>query len=104
MGKAHKVQVVSVYGYSHTLHHYHHTPPASHHPPPMSPLSRKNATNTVTNAITTSSTAMEEDQLQPPTSEPATCVWLSVLEPKGTYMDPIKLQGLLSLHSQQVSG
>ncbi|MPC33527.1 Neural-cadherin [Portunus trituberculatus] len=36
------------------------------------------------------------------TSSLSTCVWMSVQEAHGTYMNPIKFQGLLALHSVQV--
>lgn len=35
-------------------------------------------------------------------STSTSCVWMSVREPHGPYMNPIKFQGLLALHSQQV--
>lgn len=40
--------------------------------------------------------------LQRPPPAPSACVWLSVREEGGAYMDPIKLQGLLELHSRKV--
>ncbi|XP_071534107.1 uncharacterized protein [Panulirus ornatus] len=33
---------------------------------------------------------------------PSTCVWVSVREDHGGFMDPVKLQGLLALHSPQL--
>lgn len=33
---------------------------------------------------------------------PSACVWMSVREPSGDFMDPVKLQGLLQLHSREV--
>ncbi|XP_064095252.1 LOW QUALITY PROTEIN: putative neural-cadherin 2 [Macrobrachium nipponense] len=33
-----------------------------------------------------------------PTPAPFACVWVSIKEPKGRFMDPVKLQGLLALH------
>ena len=39
----------------------------------------------------------------PATTTLSTCVWMSVREPQGPYMNPIKFQGLLALHTEQVS-
>ncbi|XP_064115232.1 putative neural-cadherin 2 [Macrobrachium nipponense] len=37
-----------------------------------------------------------------PLSPPSTCVWLSVKENGGHFMNPVKLQGILGLHSDQL--
>lgn len=37
----------------------------------------------------------------PPTT-PSTCVWVSVKNAQGSFMSPVKLQGLLALHTHQV--
>lgn len=41
----------------------------------------------------------------PPTPNPApsTCVWVSAKDSRGAYLDPVKIQGLLTLHTRQVS-
>ncbi|XP_069983512.1 putative neural-cadherin 2 [Penaeus vannamei] len=41
--------------------------------------------------------------LQRPPPAPSACVWLSVREEGGAYMDPIKLQGLLELHTRKIT-
>ncbi|CAL4133360.1 unnamed protein product, partial [Meganyctiphanes norvegica] len=46
----------------------------------------------------------EADAVSALSSPPSACVWLSVREPKGDYMDAIKLQGLLALHTPQLKG
>lgn len=33
---------------------------------------------------------------------PSTCVWVSVRDTQGSYMNAVKLQGLLALHTRQV--
>ena len=42
------------------------------------------------------------ESTRPPVSPPATVVWVSVGEPGGGYMDPVKVLGLLALHATQV--
>ncbi|XP_071513389.1 putative neural-cadherin 2 isoform X2 [Panulirus ornatus] len=37
-----------------------------------------------------------------PTSPPFACVWLSVRQTSGSFMDPVKMHGLLALHLQQL--
>ncbi|XP_071536735.1 putative neural-cadherin 2 isoform X2 [Panulirus ornatus] len=76
----HTVEVVSVYGDSYTTFH----PPAtaSTSTPPTSP------TSTAT--------------FLPGAGLPSACVWVSVRDAQGSFMDPVKLQGLLGLHSSQL--
>ncbi|XP_042875098.1 putative neural-cadherin 2 [Penaeus japonicus] len=49
-----------------------------------------------------SSTHSSFSELSMPKGAPSSCVWMSVREPSGDFMDPVKLQGLLQLHSREV--
>ncbi|XP_042888100.1 putative neural-cadherin 2 [Penaeus japonicus] len=42
-------------------------------------------------------------RLLAPPPAPSTCVWLSVRTEGGAFMDPVRLQGLLELHSRKIS-
>ncbi|KAG7157799.1 putative Neural cadherin-like 1, partial [Homarus americanus] len=78
------VQVVSVYG---------------HHPHALTDSSTSSS-NTFSSS--TPSSTREGGQLKDvPLPRPSTCVWLSVKEATGRFVDPVKLQGLLNLHTRQ---
>lgn len=38
-----------------------------------------------------------------PTARPSACVWVSARDAQRRFMNPLKLQGLLALHTSQVS-
>lgn len=80
----HTVEVVSVYGdFDHT--HTASLPPATASTP--APPTSSTSTATFSSGA----------------GVPSACVWVSVRDDKGSFMDPVKLQGLLGLHSSQVS-
>ncbi|KAK8742315.1 hypothetical protein OTU49_001796, partial [Cherax quadricarinatus] len=75
---AHTVQVVSMYPYGGQIH--------PDHPQPSS--STADLTHSRPRATT-------------PTVHSA-CVWVSVKKERGDFMDPVKLKGLMALHSHQI--
>ncbi|XP_068213121.1 putative neural-cadherin 2 [Palaemon carinicauda] len=48
------------------------------------------------------STSQRNNSVAQSSSQPATCVWVSVLERGGNYMNPVKLQGILGLHFDEL--
>lgn len=95
----HTVEVVSVYSLQHsqrlrsrleTLLHTSTTEGAPHTLPATTTTTPKPATHP-TDFPSVSST------------RPSTCVWVSVREGRDRFMDPVKLQGLLGLHTYVVS-
>ncbi|XP_063879939.1 putative neural-cadherin 2 isoform X2 [Scylla paramamosain] len=94
---AHTVEVVSVYSLQHPqrlrsrLETLHSTEEELHSLPP---------TTTTTPEPTTRPNATELPDAS--SARPSTCVWLSVREGRDRFMDPVKLQGLLGLHTHVV--
>ncbi|KAK8742325.1 hypothetical protein OTU49_001806, partial [Cherax quadricarinatus] len=94
----HTVEVVSVYAHSDRPHpHYAHTQHPSHPSGFSSASSRPlpHATH-----VWSAHWRSASGQVAASTTTSA-CVWVSVKEAAGTFMDPVKLQGLLALHSAQ---
>nr|XP_045586246.1 neural-cadherin-like [Procambarus clarkii] len=89
---SHTVDVVSVYGHP-------------HNPPPHTTSDTLQGDHTV---VASSSFAPDGDrefdagEFEGSWSRPSSCVWVSVREAGGGFMDPVKLQGLLALNTGQL--
>ncbi|XP_037789373.1 putative neural-cadherin 2 [Penaeus monodon] len=86
-GEASRVEVVSVYGRL----------PAPGQPKPFS------FSDVSSRTPPSAPSSGRPSTLQRPPPPPSACVWLSVRDEGGAYMDPIKLQGLLELHSRKLT-
>ncbi|XP_068212828.1 putative neural-cadherin 2 [Palaemon carinicauda] len=68
--------------------------------------SQKTSSEVIPPSSSTSSSSPSSSQhnvtVAQPEPTPATCVWISVLEKEGRYMNPVKMQGLLGLHSNRL--
>ncbi|XP_042206047.1 putative neural-cadherin 2 [Homarus americanus] len=90
---AHTVEVVSVYTHPDPAHLDH---PRPQHPPYIP------ASTTPTRQHPQVPRDTPEGWLSDPQHAPSACVWVSVRETPAGFMDPVKLQGLLALHAQQL--
>ncbi|XP_064093764.1 putative neural-cadherin 2 isoform X1 [Macrobrachium nipponense] len=71
--------------------------------PKASPQVQKPFTSSSSSWYTLSlSSPQRNSSLAQTNPQPATCVWVSVQERGGTYMNPVKLQGILGLHSDEL--
>nr|XP_045589087.1 neural-cadherin-like [Procambarus clarkii] len=94
----HTVEVVSVYGHPHYApphYHHHHYYHHHHHPSP-------HAAHSPPTALEDGTEARQHPPRVADTLPPSACVWVSVRDQRGVFMDPIKLHGLLGLHSRQL--
>lgn len=82
-----------------------HIPPLPSSPPFASQPPRQDAADRTQASVTNNDSRRDSVS---PTPEfqgrraPSTCVWVSVRKGTASFMDPVKLQGLLAIHSQKV--